>query len=174
MYSLNFHHLLLLQSSDSEISPGPMKPSKLIFCHLDLSGIASHDFLKVTLIESFIKANNIDIICSSEIFLDSTIPLNDGRLYIKRYSMITADHPSNTKGRIVCIYSKEYVPLIRKVDICALNECILTEITVNKKFFLTYLYRSPNQHQEQFEYFFGNLIDVLSGVNNQLTLNSSW
>ena len=79
MYSLNVHLLLLLQSGDSEISPGPMKPSKLIFCHFDLSGIAAHDFVKVTLIESFIKANNVDIICSSEIFLDSTIPLNDER-----------------------------------------------------------------------------------------------
>ena len=78
--------------------------------------------------------------------------------------MIRADHPSNTKGSGVCIYSKKYLPLIRKVGIYALNESILTEITVNnKKIFLTYLYRSPNQNQEQF----GNPIDVLSGVNNQ-------
>ena len=50
---------------------------------------------KLTLIEAFIKANDIDIICLS------TIPFNDERLYfrdyIKGYSMIRADHPSNTK-----------------------------------------------------------------------------
>ena len=37
--------------------------------------------------EAFIKSNNIDIICLSETFLDSAIPLNDERLYIKGYSL---------------------------------------------------------------------------------------
>ena len=42
---------------------------------------AAHDFVKVPLIEAFInKVNNIDIICLSETFLDSTILLNDERL----------------------------------------------------------------------------------------------
>ena len=82
--------------------------------------------------------------------------------------MIRADHASNTKRGGVCIYYKQYLPLIRKVDICKLNECIVTEITVNnERCFLTCLYRSPNQNQEQFESFCENLIDVLSGINNQ-------
>ena len=82
--------------------------------------------------------------------------------------MIRADHSSNTKRGGVCIYYKEYLPLIRKIEICKLNECIVTEITViNKRCFLACLYRSPNQNQEQFESFFENFIDVLSGINNQ-------
>ena len=32
MYSFNLHHLLLLQSGDIEINPGPMKSSRLNFC----------------------------------------------------------------------------------------------------------------------------------------------
>ena len=44
--------------------------------------------------------------------------------------MITADHPSNTKGRVP-LYYKEYLALTRRIDICKLNECIGTEITVN-------------------------------------------
>ena len=44
--------------------------------------------------------------------------------------MIRADHPSNTKRGGVCIYYKEYLPFNRKVDICRLNECIVTEITL--------------------------------------------
>ena len=92
--------------------------------------------------DAFIKANNFDIICLSETFLDSTTPLNDERLCIKGYSMITKDHPSNTKRGGVCIYHKEYSPLIKKVDICKLNECIVTEITVNnERCFLTCVYR---------------------------------
>ena len=100
MQSFTFHHLLLLQSGDTEINPGPMKSSRLNFYHCNLNGIAAHDFVKLTLIEAFIKANSIDIIdiiSLSETFLDSTISLNDERLYIKGYSMIRADHLSNTK-----------------------------------------------------------------------------
>ena len=84
MYSFSLHHLLLLQSSDIEINPGPKKSSRLNFCHWNLNGIAAHDFVKVTL-EAFIEANNIGIICLPETFLDSTIPFNDERLYIKGY-----------------------------------------------------------------------------------------
>ena len=32
MYSFNLHHLLLLQSGDILINPGPMKSSRLNFC----------------------------------------------------------------------------------------------------------------------------------------------
>ena len=145
-----------------------MKSSRLNFYHCNLNGIAAHDFVKLTLIEAFIKANSIDIISLTETFLDSTIPLNDERLYIKGYSMIRADHLSNTKRGDVSIQDKEYLPLIRKVDICKLNECFLTEITVNnERCFLTCLYRSPNQNQEQFQPFCENLIDVLLSINNQ-------
>ena len=54
-----------------------MKSAGLNFCHWNINGIAAHDFVKVPLTEAFIKANNIDIICFSETFLDSTIPVND-------------------------------------------------------------------------------------------------
>ena len=47
-------------------------------------------------------------------------------------------------------------------------KCIVTKITVNNdRCFLTCLYKSPNQNQEQFKSFYKNLIDVLSGINNQ-------
>ena len=40
-------------------------------------------------------------------------------------------------------------------------------IISDERCFLTIPYRLPNQNQEQFEYFYKNLIDVLSGINNQ-------
>ena len=107
MYSFNLH-LLLLQSGDIEINPGPMKSSRLKFCHWNLNGTAGYDSVKVALIEAFIKPINIVITCLPETFLDSAILLNDERLYIKGNSMILADHPSNTKRGGVCIYYKEY------------------------------------------------------------------
>ena len=54
------HHLLLLQSGDTEINPGPMKSSRRTFCHWNFSAVAAYDFVKVPLTEAFIKANNID------------------------------------------------------------------------------------------------------------------
>ena len=115
MYSFNLHHLLLLQSGVIEINPGPKKSSRLNFCHWNLNGIAAHGFVKVTLIEVFVKANNIDIICLSETFLVSTIPLNDGRLYIKGYSMTRADHPSNTKREVFAYIIKSIYRLLVKL-----------------------------------------------------------
>ena len=44
---------------------------------------------------------------------------------------------------------KEYLLLIRKIDIYKLNEYNVTEITVNnERCFLTGLYRLPNQNRE--------------------------
>ena len=82
--------------------------------------------------------------------------------------MIRADYSSNTKRGGFCIYYKEYLPLIRKNNIYKLNKCVVTEITVtNERCFLTCLYRSPNQNEEQFESFCKNLIHALSGINKQ-------
>ena len=47
--------------------------------------------------------------------------------------MISAYHPSNIYRGVVCIYYEEYLPLIRKIDIRKLNECIVTAITVNNE-----------------------------------------
>ena len=105
MYSFNLHHLLLLQSRDIEINHVLWNFQDWT-CHWNLGGIAADDFVNVTLIEAFNNANNIDIICLSDTFLDSTIPLNDERLYINGHSMIRADHPSNTKRGGVCKYYK--------------------------------------------------------------------
>ena len=63
MYFFNLHHLLLLQSGDIEINPGPMKSSRLNFLPLESQWYRAHDFVKKPLTEALIKANNIDIIC---------------------------------------------------------------------------------------------------------------
>ena len=123
----------------------------------------------VPLIKAFIKANKIDIIFFSEIFLDLTIPLQDEGVYIKGYSIKRADHPSNAERVCVCIYHKKYLPLTRRSDTCKLNECIVTEESVhNERCFLRCLYRSPSQDQEQFDSFRENVIDVLSGINKAI------
>ena len=74
--------------------------------------------------EVFTNVNNIGIICLSKTFLDSTIPFNDGTLYVKWHSIIRADHSSNTKRVGVCLYYEKFLPL-KRIDISKLNECIV-------------------------------------------------
>ena len=83
--NLPFVSLLLLRSGDIEINPGPKKSSVIKFCHWNLNGLAAHDFLQVSLAEAFITTHNSDIICLSEIFLDSAVSQHDENIMINGY-----------------------------------------------------------------------------------------
>ena len=132
----------------------PRKSSTLKFCHWNLSGLAAHEFTKLSLLESHINVNDIDIICLSETYVDSSIPIDDNRLSISGHSMMRVDYPSNTKGGQVCLYYKEHLPIIRRDGIFNLQEWLVTEITVkNKRCFLACLYRSPSQNREEIQSF---------------------
>ena len=50
-----------------------------------------------------LNVNDVDIICLSEAFLDSSIPIDDNRLSIPDYLVMRADHPSNIKRGGVCL-----------------------------------------------------------------------
>ena len=96
-YDTIFSKILLVNFGDIETNPGPRKSSPIKFCRWNLNGLAAHDFIKVPLIEAFISTHNLDILCLSETFLDSTIDLNDENTNIDGYSILRADHPSNNK-----------------------------------------------------------------------------
>ena len=108
-YAFNLKHMLLLESGDIETNLGPRRFSFIKFCHWNLSGLAAHDFVKISLIEAFITTRNLDIICLLETFLDSSIDISDTRININGYSLFRADHPSNTKRGGVCMYYKNYL-----------------------------------------------------------------
>ena len=48
------------------------------------------------------------------------------------HNLIRSDHPSNTKRGGVCIYYKESLA-VRLVDITPLHECLVCEVTIQKK-----------------------------------------
>ena len=159
--------LLLIRSGDIETNPGPKKQSCLKFFHWNLNGLAAHDFIKLPLIEAYIATNNFDIVCLSETFLDSSIPNDDHRINIAGYSLLRADHPSNTKKGGFCIYYKDFLPLIKKDDITDLKECLVMEIIVDgKKCFFTCLYRSPSQNYNQFSDFCKDFSILLNNIND--------
>ena len=167
LHYLYIKHFLLLKSGDIESNPGPCKSSTLKFCHWNLNGLAAHEFTKLSLLEGYINVNDIDIICLSETFLDSSIPIDDNRLSIFGYSMMRADHASSTKRGGVCLCSKDHLPIIRRDDISNLKECLVTEMTVkNERCLLAYLYRSPSQNREQFWSFCDSLDILMNNINS--------
>ena len=63
----------------------------------------------MSLIEAFITAQNFDITCLSETFLDSSTDISDTRINLNNYSLLRADSPSNIKRGGVCIHCKDYL-----------------------------------------------------------------
>ena len=148
--------LYLLTCGDIESNPGQGNNSAqyLSICHWNLNGLASHDFIKISLIEAFNSVQNFDIICISETFLDSTYLPDDPKLSLQGYAMIRSDHPSNTKRGGVCIFYKEHLPFVNRTDLSFVDECLVGEINYkNSKCFVSCFYRSPNQTEDEFNNF---------------------
>ena len=119
------------------------------------------------MIQSYALSYNTDIIFLSETFLDSSIEASDPNINISGYNSLRSDHPSNTKRGGVCIFYKDYLPVIRRDDLCALSECIVNEIKLGEKFiFFTYNYRSPSQTPDEFENYCQNLRLTLPNIED--------
>ena len=116
-----------------------------------------------------------DIICLSEIYLDSSVPYDDPRLNLSRYKLNRADNLSNNKMGGVGIYFKETLA-IRPVPTNSLKGCLLLEVFIgNKKGFVLSLYRSQSQSQEEFYEFLFSLDELLSNMISQNPVSfSNW
>ena len=80
-------------------------------------------------------ANQCDLLCPSETFLDSSILLcDDVNLDIPGYNLVRADHPANGKHGGVCIYFWKSLPL-RRLNIHFLHKCINFEMRIGDKVF---------------------------------------
>ena len=62
--------LLLLCSGDIEVYLGPKTKTQLSFCHWNLSGLAAHNVIKVSLLQIPFITQDFDIICLLETILD--------------------------------------------------------------------------------------------------------
>ena len=159
-YGFNLKRLLLLQSGDIITN---LRPRKFLLNFFT----GTYKYLcTMPLIEAFITTHNFDTICLLETFLDSSIDISDIKININGYSLLRADHPSNTKRGGVCMYYKNYLPVIRRTGLSDLRESVVAEITVDKeKCFLTNLYRLPSQNDDEFETFYSDLIFLLNNIN---------
>ena len=161
--------ILIYLSGDIETNPGPVTNFSQGFkiCHWNLNSIPTDNFVKVPLIEVYALTHNLDIICLSETFLDSSYSNDDPKIQISVYSLLRADHPMNIKRGGVCIYYKEHIPLICKQKLTSLDECLVCELKIgNKKCFITVIYRSPSQSHEEFGRFKTGWENTILNINN--------
>ena len=158
----------MIRSGDVELNPGPNNSSSL-----NLNGIAAHDFAKISLIQSHALLYNIDIIFLSETFLDSSIETSNPKLNIPGNNLLRSDHPSNIKRGGVCMFCKDYLPVIRRDDLCALTECIVVEVNSGtKSLFFTCNYRSPNQTVDEFESYCQSFHLTLTNIDDTSPFSS--
>ena len=72
-----------------------------------------------------------------------------------------ADHPNNVKGRGVCAYVRESLP-VSNFSNSYLSKCLTLEVTIsNRKGYVITLYRSPSQTSDKFQSFISNLKKLL-------------
>ena len=107
----------------------------------------------------------------SDTYLDSDTSHVDGNLEIVGYTLIRADHPSNTKRSGACLYYGNSLTF-QLLNIQYLEGCINFEILFAGKVcnFIS-LYRSPNQSHDIFETFVYNLelnLDTIANKNPNL------
>ena len=153
------HALLIRQSGDIEINPGP-KPNpchSFSICHWNLNSLPAHNYLKVSLLRVYVVITKFDVVFLSETYLDSSNLSDDDNFNLPGYSVVRADHVSIIKKGGVCIYFKNSLPL-KVLDIQLLQECINFEINIADKTcnFISF-YRSPSQSKDEFESFADNL-----------------
>ena len=160
--------LLIILCGDVEPNPGPKRKVALTLsvCHWNLNSICAHNFTKLSLLRAYVSVHKFDIICLSEIYLDSSI--DDVSLEISGYYLIRSDHPSNKKRGGICIYYKNFLPL-KVTGVRLLEECIAFDLIIsNKLCSFVALYRSPSQSQDDFATFSDNFemtLDLVSKKN---------
>ena len=98
--------LRLIEHSNVELDRGPKYFS---ISHWSLKSLTAHNYLKISQLQAFNFIHRFDIICMLENHLDSSISKDDITLPIEGYSIIQADHLSNTKRGGVCICNSEKI-----------------------------------------------------------------
>ena len=90
---------LIKKSGGVEENLGPKRYSVnyLTICYWNLNSIVAHNVIKVALLKAYLSVHEMDIICLSETYLESSVPFQDDNLQIPRFSSVRAAHPSNTK-----------------------------------------------------------------------------
>ena len=103
---------------DIEENPGPKANNScdcLSICHWKLNSICAHNFIKLSLLRTYISINKIDIICLSKTYLDylnSSIPSDYYNLELPGYTLACVDNPTNIDHLVKLEISLKYLMII--------------------------------------------------------------
>ena len=89
--------LQLTGSIDLNPDAKPTSCKSFSTCHWNLNSIASHNFIKVSLLTVYNSIDKFDMISLSETYLNFETLSNDENLNVPGCNLIRADHLSNTK-----------------------------------------------------------------------------
>ena len=94
----------MILCGDVDINPGSKTISQQGFfiCHWNRNSIFVYNFAKIFLLKAYITIHRFNIICLSETYLDSSVPINNENLDIDGYNLVHSDDSSNNKQG-VCI-----------------------------------------------------------------------
>ena len=107
----------------------------------------------MALLKTYLSVHEKDIICLSETYLGSSVPVDDDNLELTGYSSVRADYPSNRKRRGVLKYYKNFIP-INLIDVKYLHESLNFELIIGGNIFnILSLYRSHSQNKDDFDIF---------------------
>ena len=115
---------------DVEDNPGPKPSSNQSFSiyHWNLNSISAHNYFELSLLRAYLSTHKFDLIFISETYPDSNTSHEDANLEIVSYTLIRADHSSNTKRGNTCIYYRHSLAF-QLLNIQYLEECINFEIS---------------------------------------------
>ena len=116
------------------------------------------------MLEAYNIAHKYDVICISESYLDSTVPLDDNSLPLNGYNLTRTDHLDNVERGSVCMYYKENLSL-RIISSSYFDQCLLCEVICQyQKGYIAVIYRSPSQPCNKFEDFLFNLEKLINRI----------
>ena len=161
-----FTFLLCHGDIESNLGPKRIKPNCLSICYWKLNSISAHNFSKIAQLKACNSIYKHDLICLSETYLDLSAPLHDNSLQIEGYNLVREDHPNDLKRGGVYIYYRESLPF-GVMSIPYLKEAVLLELVKNKKIFVSVVYRSTSQTNDEFNQFLLNFEKMLLDINQR-------
>ena len=88
---------------------------------MNLKSTTTHIFYKISLSIAYVLLHNLDVVCISERYLDSTTECNGNNPEIARYNLIRADKAYNSEiGGVFIFYKRSLV--LRLIDVHYLKE----------------------------------------------------
>ena len=106
LFRFMFLLLTLLVCSDIHLNPGPKRNRSCYnfsICHQNQSSTTAYNYEKINL-EACNTVNKFDMICISELYLDSSKLSDSEQLSIKVYKLVRNDHPGNVRRGDVCLF----------------------------------------------------------------------